>query len=163
MATLSLPGGSGVGNFTAFNSVGPNATGSPATCDRADPNNWGEPLRSGGHVSACTGYAPIVYIDGNAKIETRGRGQGILLVRGDLSVTGGFTWVGLVITTGQVSIADGNGAVTGALLARGASIASSGSASGAAAVSYSRCALDYVLRNEAVARPLATRAWLQVF
>jgi len=163
MATLSLRGGSGAGNFVTYNSVGPSATSLPATCNRADPNNWGEPFRSGSHVSACTGYAPIVYIDGNARIETRGRGQGILLVRGDLSITGGFTWVGLVIVTGEVSIADGDGAVTGALLARSASIGGSGSVSGAPVVSYSKCALDYVLRSGAVARPLATRAWLQVF
>ncbi len=163
MATLSLPGGSGAGNFATFNSVGPSATGSPAACDRTDPNNWGEPLRSGGHVSACAGYAPIVYIDGNAKIETRGRGQGILLVRGDLSISGGFAWVGLVIATGEVSIADGSGAVTGAVLARGANIVSAGGVSDAAAVSYSKCALDYVLRSGAVARPLGTRAWLQMF
>lgn len=162
-ATLSLAGGSGPGNFAVFNGIGPSAAGAPATCDRANPGNWGEPLRSGGFVTACVGYAPVVYVDGNAKIEGSGRGQGILLVRGDLSIAGGFTWVGLVMATGRVSIADAGGAITGALIARTAAIAGSAGAPGRVAVAYSKCALDYALRNAAVARPLPTRSWTQVF
>ncbi|HEY8104639.1 MAG TPA: pilus assembly PilX N-terminal domain-containing protein [Gemmatimonadales bacterium] len=163
VATLSLSGGSGAGHYSTFTNVGPSASGSPVSCNRLDPNNWGEPLRTGGHIAACTGYAPVVYIDGNARIDGSGRGQGILLVGGDLSLSAGFSWVGLVIATGEVTITDGNGAVTGAIFARGANFVSTGSVAGAPAVSYSKCALDYVLRAAAVARPLPTRAWLQVF
>ena len=162
-ATLSLAGGSGAGNFAAFNGIGPSTTGALRTCDGADPANWGEPLRSGAHIAACAGYAPVVYIEGNARIDGPGRGQGVLLVRGDLWISGAFSWVGLVIATGEVTISDANGAVAGAMFARGANLVSSGGAAGAPVVSYSKCALDYVLRSAAVARPLATRAWLQVF
>ena len=162
-ATLSLPGGSGAGSFAAFNGIRPSTTGALRICDGADPRNWGEPLRAGGHIAACTGYAPVVYIDGNARIDGPGRGQGVLLVRGDLSLSAGFSWVGLVIVTGEVTITDGNGAVIGAVMARGANFVSSESVAGVPVVSYSKCALDDVLRSAAVARPLPTRAWLQVF
>lgn len=161
-ATVSLSGGSGPGTVAAFGAIRPSVTGSPAVCNRADPSNWGEPARSGAHVAPCTGYSPVVYIDGNARIDGPGRGQGVLLVRGNLSISGGFAWVGLVLATGQVKIADANGVVTGALIAHDVSVEGAGSA-GNPAVAYSRCALDYALRHAAVARPLATRAWVQMF
>src|SRR6185503_10217799 len=88
MANMSLPGSSGANNYTVYNGMAPSTTGSPLKCNRTDVNNWGEPLRSGGgYVSQCTGYAPIIYFSGNAKV-TNGRGQGIMLVDGDLSIAG---------------------------------------------------------------------------
>jgi hypothetical protein len=164
MATLSLTGATGSGNYRTFSSVAPSTTGSPATCKRTDQNNWGEPHRSGSpYVSECVNYAPVVYINGNAKFNSQGRGQGVLLVEGDLSIAGGFEWVGLVIATGEVRSGNGNATVTGALMAQNADIGDVTSFSGTPVVSYSRCALDYVLSMSAMARPLALRPWGQMY
>ncbi|HEX5386970.1 MAG TPA: hypothetical protein VFW66_09745 [Gemmatimonadales bacterium] len=163
VATLNFTGGSGSGNYVTFTNIAPVSTGSPATCDRSNMSNWGEPLRTGTYVSACTNYAPVVYINGNAKFNSQGRGQGILLVEGDLSIAGGFQWVGLVIATGQVKTGNGTSNVTGSILAENADIGDQTSFSGTPVVSYSQCALAYVLQQSAVARPLAGRSWTPVF
>jgi Tfp pilus assembly protein PilX len=163
MATIRLTGATGSGNYAVFNGMAPSTTGSPARCNRADLNNWGEPLRTGAYVSECTGYAPIVYISGNAKFNSTARGQGVLLVEGDLSIAGGFQWVGLVIATGEVKTGNGNAQITGALMAQNADIGDQTSFSGTPVVSYSRCALDYVINATAVARPIAMRPWGQMF
>jgi len=162
-ATLTFAGGSGNGNYVTFPSVQPSATGSPATCNRIDTYNWGEPLRSGTYVPECISYAPVVLINGNAKFISAARGQGILLVDGDLSIAGGFQWVGLVIATGQVQTGNGTSNVTGAILAQNADIGDQTSFSGTPVVSYSKCALDYVLNLSAQGRPLAGRSWAQLF
>ena len=162
-ATLTFAGGSGSGNYATFPTITPTATGSPLRCDRTNTNNWGEPLRTGTYVSECTSYAPVVYINGNAKFISGGRGQGILLVEGDLSIAGGFQWVGLVIATGEVKTGNGTSNVTGAILAQNADIGDQTSFSGTPVVSYSKCALDYVLNLSAQGRPLAGRSWAQLF
>lgn len=162
MATMSLAGSSGSGNYTVYNGMAPSTTGSPLKCNLNDTNNWGEPLRTGSYTSQCTTYSPIIYFGGNAKF-TGGRGQGILLVDGDLSIAGNFQWVGLVIAIGQVKTGNGTANVTGAIMANNADIGDQTSFSGTPVVSYSKCAIDYVLQTTAVARPLAMRSWGQVF
>jgi hypothetical protein len=162
MATMSLAGGNGNGNYVTYTGVAPSTSGSPARCNRTDANNWGEPLRTAGYVPECTTYSPIIYFDGNVKV-TNGRGQGILLIDGDFSIAGNFSWTGLVIAIGQVKTGNGTSNVTGAIMANNADIGDQTSFSGTPVVSYSKCALDYVLNNSAVARPLAMRAWQQVF
>ena len=167
IASLSFTGGSGNGNYVTF-APNPSSTGSPVKCNTGDQNNWGEPLRANqtpysAYVSQCTSYSPIVYINGNAQLNANNRGQGILLVDGDLSVAGGFMWVGLVIATGQVKTGNGNSSITGALMSQNAAIGDTTSLSGTPDIAYSRCALDWVLNHSAVARPLAMRSWGQVF
>lgn len=162
MATMSLPGGNGNGNFVTYNGIAPSTSGSPARCNRSDQNNWGEPLRTGTYVSECTTYSPIIYFDGNVSL-TNGRGQGILLVDGNLAIAGNFAWTGLVIAIGQVKTGNGTSNVTGAIMANNADIGDQTSFSGTPVVSYSKCALDYVMNSSAIARPLAMRSWAQVF
>ena len=160
-ANLTFPGGQGSGNYVVFSTIAP--VGTSTTCDRTNMGNWGEPLRSGSYIAGCINYAPIVYISGNAKFNAGGRGQGILLVEGDLAIAGGFQWVGLVIATGQVKTGNGTSNVTGAILAQNADFGDQTSFSGTPVVSYSKCALDYVLNLSAVGRPLAGRSWAQLF
>lgn len=162
MATMSLPGGNGNGNYAVYNGMAPSTTGSPARCNRTDANNWGEPLRTGGYVAECATYSPIIYFDGNVQV-TNGRGQGILLIDGDFSIAGNFSWTGLVIAIGEVKTGNGTSNVSGAIMAKNADIGDQTSFSGTPVVSYSKCAIDYVLNNTAVARPLAMRSWAQVF
>jgi hypothetical protein len=48
-------------------------------------------------------------------------------------------------------------------MANNADIGDQTSFSGTPVVSYSKCAIDYVLNSAAIARPLAMRSWAQVF
>jgi hypothetical protein len=162
MATMTLAGGNGNGNYVTYTNVAPSTTGSPARCNLNDTNNWGEPRRTGGYTAECVSYSPIIYFNGNVKVST-GRGQGILLIDGDFSITGNFSWTGLVIATGQVQTGNGTSNVSGAIMANNFNIGDQTSFSGTPVVSYSKCAIDYVLNNTAIARPLAMRSWAQVF
>jgi hypothetical protein len=160
-ATLTFTGGNGSGNYSTFSGVAP--LGTSTTCDRTNLNNWGEPLRTGSYIAGCISYAPVVYVNGNAMFNGTSRGQGILLVEGDLSITGNFKWIGLVIATGQVQTGNGTTNVTGAILAQNANFGDQTSFTGTPVVSYSKCALDYVLNLSAQGRPLAGRSWAQLF
>jgi hypothetical protein len=160
-ATLRFAGGNGSGNWATFSGLAP--VGTSTTCDRTNQNNWGEPLRTGSYIAGCISYAPVVYIGGNAMFNGTSRGQGILLVEGDLSITGNFKWIGLVIATGEVQTGNGTTNVTGAILAQNANFGDQTSFTGTPVVSYSKCALDYVLNLSAQGRPLAGRSWAQLF
>jgi hypothetical protein len=61
---------------------------------------------------------PIVYISGSATINGNGRGQGILIVDGDLQINGNFDWVGLVLVRDDMNKGNGNASITGAVMAR---------------------------------------------
>jgi hypothetical protein len=144
--------------------VGANAVPSPSldgsgTCDRADPDNWGEPLTGLG-FDDCFDYFPIIYAAGDFQLSD-GRGQGILLVRGDFSIRGSAAFYGLVVTLGRAE-SEVSPSIHGAVMAQGDSLAVS-HFGGTSLVQYSSCALTRALRQAGIARPLAERAWAQVF
>lgn len=144
--------------------VGLNATPGPSLnasgeCDRADPDNWGEPLTGLGFHD-CFDYFPIIYAEGNFWL-TGGRGQGILLVRGDFAIRGSAAFYGLVVTLGRFESEVGP-TIDGAVMAQGNPLVRS-HFEGTSVVQYSSCALTRALRQAGIARPLAERAWAQVF
>ncbi len=155
--TLSLPAGN-------YNGMVPSTTGLPAACDKTDNNNWGEPWRSptGGTVTACTNYAPIIYLSGNSSMQN-GRGQGVLLVEGDLDLRGNVEWTGIIITTGQISTRGTGSKVTGAVMANDVDLGDQTSFLGNPTVAFSRCAIDYVLQQVAQPQRLAARSWMQMY
>lgn len=157
MATLTLAGGT-------YNGIAPTTTGSPATCNKANTLNWGEPWRppTGGTVVQCTSYAPIILFTSDAHL-SGGRGQGVLLVDGDLQLSGNFEFTGLVITTGQVRTTGTGNKISGAVMAQAVNLGDQTSFLGNPTVAYSRCALDWVLQQAAVAKPVAGRGWTQMF
>jgi hypothetical protein len=128
-------------------------------CDRADPDNWGEPLTGLG-FDDCFNYFPIIYAPGDFML-AGGRGQGILLVRGDFSIRGSAAFYGLVVALGRFE-AEVGPSVHGAIMALGDSLAPS-HVEGTARLQYSSCALTRALRQAGIARPLAERPWAQVF
>ncbi len=80
--------------------TGPAYTGAiPPKCDTNVETNWGEPTLA---TDPCFNYFPIIYHYGNLKLQG-GRGQGILLVEGDLTATGGMVFYGPVFVTGTLS------------------------------------------------------------
>ncbi len=87
----------------------------PARCDRSDDNNWGEPYFGTG-FQQCFNYFPIIYAPGNLHI-SGGRGQGILLVQGDLELSGGMEFYGPVVVQGNVRSGGTGGHIFGGLMA----------------------------------------------
>lgn len=83
-----------------------------AACDSSVATNWGENLGAG----PCARYAPVIHARGSMELRG-GRGQGILLVDGDLTVAHGARFDGLVIVRDDLRSGPGGGALRGAVLA----------------------------------------------
>lgn len=141
----------------------PSLTATGRSCDVRDASNWGEPLRSSASaVEACRRYFPVVYAKGpRLELTSGGRGQGILLVEGNLDITGDFDFSGLIVTRGSVRISGARTRIAGALMA--AAPAGKNTIGGAATIRYSSCALKQALSAAAFAEPLGQRSWVQVY
>lgn len=126
-------------------------------CDTGDDQNWGAPLTPG---SACWDYLPVIHATGNLDIDARGEGQGILLVDGDLTVSGAFDFYGIVVVKGRVTMGDGG--ITGSLLV-GNNAGTGGSEIGdGATVHYAACASARATARTGGARFLPGRHWFEV-
>lgn len=132
--------------------------GPPVSCDRSAPLNWGDPINP---LGVCGSYFPIVHAPGNLRL-SGGWGQGILLVEGDLELSGGVEFYGPVIVLGRVSSTGTGGHVYGGLMARNADFGIS-LISGNSVVNFSSCAIERALRGSAKTKPLRERSWAQVY
>lgn len=154
---------------TPYNGVAPviDGTTSPTSCDKASALNLGEPFRNpptSGAIVQCYGYFPVVHGTGSqTKFASGTRGQGILLIDGDLEIVGGFEWVGLVIVRQKLKITGTGNKITGAVLAEGADVLTAGAVSGNVEVSYSKCAIDRAVGGASYARPLSQRSWAHIY
>jgi hypothetical protein len=145
-------------------------SGSPLPVDSAGvcrkvSTNWGEPWRTptAGTVASCQNYFPIVYSTTDLQID-QGRGQGILLVEGSLTVNGRFEWDGLIIVKNDINKGNGTPIITGAVMARNANIADAGTdILGNATFQYSKCALESAMRGSARLLPARGRAWAEMW
>jgi hypothetical protein len=132
------------------------------------PDNWGEPLgpTESGYVAACADHYPIIHSQGNMKLTT-GRGQGVLIVSGDLEIQGNFHFDGVVIVTGNFKMAgtgQGDGKINGTLIVQGVSELdpeSTGdhSQTGNALVQWDSCAVANAFRSLRL-REFSGRSWL---
>jgi hypothetical protein len=144
--------------------VDPFPTGDAVTCTRSS-TNWGEPQRApqAGTVVGCTSYFPIVWVQNSLHLNN-GRGQGILLIEGDLQVNGNFQWDGLIIVKDDINKGNGNPNITGAVMARNANLFDENSEfQGNATFQYSKCALESALRGSARLVPAKQRAWAELW
>jgi hypothetical protein len=143
----------------------PTLTGAPQRCNVGDWNNWGEPWRApNAFVSQCTGYFPIIYASGSQlKLAGGARGQGLLLVEGDLEIVGGFEFYGLIVAKGGIKINGNGNKVVGALLAQDVAIDDQNSISGNTTLQFSSCALSKAIQGSAFGEPLANRSWAQLY
>jgi hypothetical protein len=166
MATLAAEPGQGIvftpllGTTLALTGINPVVLGS--TCVLGS-TNWGDPLRAA-PPSPCESYMPIIHIKGNASITGGGggRGQGILLVDGNLAIAGNFEFHGLVIVRGRVSFSGTGTKVFGAVLAANTG-GSANLISGNVQLQFSRCALTTLLARRAYPKPTKERAWADMF
>ena len=127
-------------------------------CDTATPDNWGEPNRWMG--GPCTGYYPVIHAASDLVIDG-GRGQGVLVVDGNLTVQGGAEFTGVVLVRGAVLDGPGGGRITGALAiaGQGATLSSLGGIS----MGFSRCAARKALLGIAMPKAVIERSWSEVF
>jgi hypothetical protein len=147
---------------TPYNGIAPVVDGGGA-CDKPAPFNLGEPWRTSGYVAACKGYFPVVHgTAAQTKFAAGNRGQGILLIDGDLELVGGFEWTGLVLVRGKMKIAGNGNKITGAILTEGAELITAGTVSGNIDVQFSQCAVDRAVAGGS--SPMAlSRGWAQAY
>jgi hypothetical protein len=131
--------------------VAPVASGS--VCNTADSGNWGDPLSAG----ACASYFPVIYASGDLTVAS-GAGQGILLVAGDLRVSGGFQFFGPVIVRGRLTISGSGAQFMGGVMARRVDLQAT-VAPGHARIVSSRCAILTALAASAPPMRVLQRAW----
>lgn len=144
--------------------MSPSPVEAAGVCQKSS-SNWGEPWRSptAGTVNSCTSYFPIVYSTTGLSIN-QGRGQGILLVEGSLTVNGRFEWDGLIIVKDDINRGNGTPIITGAVMARNADLTDPGTQIlGNATFQYSKCALESALRGSARLLPARGRAWAEMW
>lgn len=147
---------------TPYNGVLPVLAGD-GTCDRNLLLNMGEPRRGAGTVAACTSYYPIVHGTGtDTKFAAGSRGQGTLLIEGNLELVGGFEWTGLILVRGQIKITGNGNKIYGALLSEGMDVDAAGAIGGNIEIHYSKCAIDNATGATAQIRSV-TRGWSQLY
>jgi hypothetical protein len=141
--------------------VAPSLTATiPQRCNRSDDNNWGEPYFGTG-FAACFNYFPIIHAPNDLRV-SGGRGQGMLLVEGNLELSGGVEFYGPVIVLGTVESVGTGGHIFGGLMAAQVDLDPS-TLTGNSLAQFSSCALERALRAAATARPLGERAWMQIY
>ncbi|HEY0969462.1 MAG TPA: pilus assembly PilX N-terminal domain-containing protein [Gemmatimonadales bacterium] len=128
-------------------------------CENVD-TNWGEPFRPG--VSECRNRFPIIYSAGDLHLKSNGRGQGILLVNGNLTLNGNFDFYGIVIVRDNIKKGNGTATIHGAVYARDAVIGGNNWFSGNQNIYYSRCAVENALRGSAILVRVKERHWTQM-
>jgi hypothetical protein len=139
--------------------------GPPARCNLGDMNNWGEPHRPpDAYVAECKNYFPIIYASGTQlKLAGGARGQGLLLIEGDLEAVGNFEFNGLIVAKGGIKIAGTGNKITGALLAQSVNLDDENSIAGNTTLQFSSCALSKAIKGSAYAEPLSNRSWVQLY
>ncbi len=135
--------------------VEPTLSGS--ACNKADVNNWGDPLNP---TAPCGDYFPIIWVEGNANINGV-QGQGVLIVNGHLDVQGGFKFYGPVIVRQTVNTQGTGGHFNGGVVAANVSFDQS-TVLGDAVVNYSSCAIIRALRNSAPGALFQERSWVNL-
>lgn len=128
-------------------------------CDRGVTGNWGDPIPG----TPCASYAPLIWAQGDLEMRG-GAGQGVLLVDGDLTLSQGAVFHGVVIAQDDLLSAPGGGTIVGLALA-----ADSRTGPGdhttlgdGVHVQLGRCVADGALRRSARLVPVVRRWWTSV-
>jgi hypothetical protein len=136
-------------------------TVSNGVCQTQLQANWGDANRNT-PARACESYFPVIHAVGNLKI-TGGVGQGILLVDGDLHMSGQAWFVGIVIVRGTLRTSGSGAGVFGVVMAANVQLDDDIVVIGNSYIQYSSCAVANVLAASAMVVPVKERAWIEVF
>ena len=131
-------------------------------CNKNTNKNWGEPWRAptSGTVPLCQTYYPIIWAQGSFQF-SGGRGQGIILVDGNFTASGGTEFAGLIIVKGAITTSGGGIKLRGAILSQGTT-GNQNTMSGSTVIQLSRCALAAVFSSLGAGSgvaPLKQRSW----
>jgi hypothetical protein len=151
-ANLTFPGGSVLGG------IGPVVSG--GKCVKSTTTNWGDPTRHS-PAGACEGYYPAIHALGDLKLST-GVGEGILLVDGNLTVTGNFQFTGAVIVRGTYNSYGNGNKVTGAVWAANMAL-DDNDMFGNGGIQYSSCALLPLLQGRGYPKQAKQRGWVNLY
>lgn len=127
-------------------------------CDFSSTTNWGDPSRT----TACADYFPIIFIDGDLKIQANSRGQGVLLVNGDLEMAGGFEFNGIMIVRDDIKSTGNGNKVTGSAFAGNTYTTDNTSVSGNSEIQYSSCAIERASRGSSTIVRMKERGFAEV-
>ncbi|HEX9581395.1 MAG TPA: hypothetical protein VF970_09860 [Gemmatimonadales bacterium] len=130
----------------------------PITCSTGVATNWGDPITP---LSPCYNYFPIIWVEGNVSIN-QDRGQGVLIVNGDLDVQGGFEFYGPVLVRGTINTQGTGGHFNGGVIAANVNLDQS-VVLGDAVINYSSCALAKALTASATAAVMRERSWVNLY
>jgi hypothetical protein len=145
---------------TTIPSVGPVVVS--GACQKNVLTNWGELTRTT-PATACESYFPIIHALGDLHI-TGGKGQGVLLVDGDLQLSGNFWFSGMVIVRGTLRTSGSGAGVLGAVMAANISLDEEASSTlGNSYVQYSSCSVMQALINSSPPKQAKERGWVEVF
>ncbi len=147
----------------ASGSYQPLPTGTASTCNYSASMNWGEPFRGAGTIAGCMNYFPIIYVDGDLKLNGKGRGQGVLLVNGDVTLNGTLDWYGLIVARDDFDAGNGTAKIFGSVMSRNADLDKDNvSIGGTIDLQWSKCAVESALRGSAVLTRTRERSWVQL-
>ena len=127
-ADIKLP----AGNY----SIAPTVTGT--NCQYSNTSNWGDPLRT----TACADYFPIIYVNGDLKIQANSIAQGVLLVNGSVEMAGNFTFNGIMVVKNDIKSTGNGNKITGSAFAGNTYTADNTSVNGNSEIQYSSCAVE---------------------
>jgi hypothetical protein len=108
---------------------------------------------------------PVILFTGDTQINT-GKGQGVIIVQGNLRIQGTFIYDGIILATGNIDFHGTGGTSSriygGLFSANSADVGDLISITGAPVITYSSCAVAAVLASAGRGVPLAQRGWVQI-
>lgn len=140
----------------------PLPAGTATACNYGVNTNWGEPQRLLGSILGCKDYFPIIYSSSSINL-SHGRGQGILLVNGDVRINGNFQWYGIIIAKDDIDKGNGTFDLWGSILSRNADVTDNNNITGNSSFNWSKCAVESALRGSAILTRAKQRSWVQLF
>lgn len=140
--------------------VTPGPSTGAGSCLASNPINWGDPSRAS-PPGPCESYFPVLYAPGDLHL-AGGAGQGILLVEGSLTVSGGANFAGVVIAQGTVNALGMGGRLEGAVMAAGKGGGTNGLGAPLVIV-HSRCAIRAAESGGERVFPVPYRAWAEAY
>ena len=154
MATKVFPGG------TTLTGIAPVVVS--GVCQRSVLTNWGSVERAS-PATPCESLFPIIHAKGDLHV-SGGQGQGILLVDGNLTLSGKFWFSGLVIVRGTMQTTGAGAGVLGAVMAANIQLDDDASSTlGNSYVQWSSCSLMQALINTSPPSQAKERGWVEVF
>ena len=152
MADLTLSSGTITG-------TGPEVVN--GVCSTSVLTNWGDLLNP---TATCGGYFPVIHVNGYARLQSGGVGQGVLLVDGHLALRGGFVFHGVIIVQGTFETQGNGNRVFSGVLAGNASL-NAQTLTGGSVIRHSTCAITRVIVDSNSLnrpRPFEIRSWVDL-